>query len=109
MDSSCIECDEENCFSGIQILELSKLHMYKFWYDILKKQPPEATSCPNIRLLMTDTNSFIFQIFTKDLDMELQKLSAKRCVNDLLAGVPPGLRVLGILAARSLALLPARW
>ena len=41
-----------------------------------KKRPPKATSCPNIRLLMTDTDSFIFQIFTKDLDMELQKLSA---------------------------------
>ena len=49
LDSSCIECDdEENCFSGVekrklkvtlnrptfvgfQILELSKLHMYRFW------------------------------------------------------------------------------
>ena len=87
LDGSCIECDEEeNCFSevekikpkvtlnrpiyvGFQILELSKLHMYRFWYDVLK------VKCPNIRLLMTDTDSFIFQIFCEDLDIELQKMS----------------------------------
>ena len=44
--------------------------MYKFWYDVLR-----AKYGDKIRLLMTDTDSFIFQIFCEDLDKELLKMT----------------------------------
>ena len=37
------------------VLELSKLAMYKFWYDVIKKQ------CDDPQLLYMDTDSFIFE------------------------------------------------
>ena len=87
-DSLCHDCDaDENCFVGIeknkhtvcfnrpiyvgfQILELSKLHMYKFWYDVLR-----AKYGDKICLLMTDTDNLIFQIFCEDLDKTLLKMT----------------------------------
>ena len=40
---------------GCTVLELSKLAMYKFWYDVIKKQ------CDDPQLLYMDTDSFIFE------------------------------------------------
>lgn len=71
------QCSEEGCFIGMEmnkskvmlnrpiivgfkILELAKLHMYQCWYDVLKVKYEEK-----IHLLMTDTDSFICQIFCK--------------------------------------------
>ena len=42
------------------ILETSKLHMYKFWYDNLKVKYDN-----NVNLLYTDIDSFILEIFTE--------------------------------------------
>ena len=50
--------------------------MYKFWYDVLR-----AKYGDKIRLLMTDTDSFIFQIFCEDLDKELLKIADSRPFN----------------------------
>ena len=78
MHTPCLACDEdENCFVeiervkprvclnrpmhvGFQILELSKLHMYKFWYDVLK-----AKYGDKIRLLVTDTDRFFLNIIVR--------------------------------------------
>ena len=47
---------------GMSILDLSKLHMYSFYYDILKEKYKE-----NIRLVCTDTDSFVIHTKTKDV------------------------------------------
>ena len=49
-------------YLGTCILETSKLHMYKFWYDYLKVKYGD-----NVTLLYTDTDSFILKIFTDDV------------------------------------------
>ena len=49
-------------YLGACILETSKLHMYKFWYDYLKVKYGDK-----INLLYTDTDSFLLEIFTDDV------------------------------------------
>ena len=44
-------------FVGFAILELSKLHMYKFFYDVLKPKYGD-----NIELGYTDTDSFVIYV-----------------------------------------------
>ena len=41
-------------YIGVSILELSKLHMYQYYYDVMKKKYDDK-----IKLLYTDTDSFI--------------------------------------------------
>ena len=41
-------------YVGFSVLEESKLIIYKYWYDFLKKV------CPNVELIYMDTDSFIF-------------------------------------------------
>ena len=43
-------------YVGCTVLEESKLEMYKFWYDFLKKV------CERIKLIYMDTDSFIFEV-----------------------------------------------
>jgi hypothetical protein len=47
---------------GVAILDLSKLHMYGFYYDVMK--PMYGDSC---RLLYTDTDSLVMHINTPDV------------------------------------------
>ena len=49
-------------YGGFVVLELSKLLMYKFWYNVLKKRYGSK-----IRLLATDTDSLIVYIETEDV------------------------------------------
>ena len=55
---------------GQSILDLSKLHMYNFYYNVLKKRYND-----NIKLLFTDTDSLCFEVQTEDYykDMQEQK------------------------------------
>ena len=53
-------------YVGFSVLELSKLHMYRFHYDCLRKWYPSA------ELLFTDTDSLVYQIFTDDLYEDLK-------------------------------------
>ena len=48
-------------YVGNTVLELSKLAMYKFWYDFVKKK------CKKCILLFTDTDSLCFET-EKDFD-----------------------------------------
>jgi hypothetical protein len=52
-------------YLGFKILELSKLIMYEFWYKLKKRFDTK------IRLLATDTDSFIFEVFCEDVYNEL--------------------------------------
>ena len=57
-------------YVGLSILELSKRHMYHFYYDVLKKKYGDK-----VRLLYTDTDSFIIYIETEDIYVDLKKLN----------------------------------
>lgn len=48
-------------YAGFTILDLSKLHMYDFHYNVMKPKYGD-----NIELLMTDTDSFVYKIKTDD-------------------------------------------
>ena len=58
-------------YVGMAILDLSKLHMYKFYYDVLKPIYGER-----IKLAYTDTDSFVIHIETEDLYKDLQHISS---------------------------------
>ena len=49
-------------YLGSVIIETSKLHMYKFWYDYLKVKYGN-----NVNLIYKDTNLFILEIITDDI------------------------------------------
>ena len=49
-------------FIGMSILDLSKQHMYKFYYDVMKPKYGD-----NIRMVYTDTDSFVFHTKTDDI------------------------------------------
>ena len=49
-------------FIGMSILNLSKQPVYKFYYDVMKPKYGE-----NIRMVSTDTDSFLFFYFTPKL------------------------------------------
>ena len=56
---------------GFFVLELSKLLMYEFFYDVLQPEFGQE----NVHVLATDTDSFILQIYTKDLYERMDLLS----------------------------------
>ena len=49
-------------YLGMSILDLSKVDMYSFYYDVLKAKYQE-----NIKLIYTDTDSYVLQTFTEDI------------------------------------------
>jgi len=53
---------------GFFILEFSKLIMQEFFYDVM--QP--AFGIDNVHLLLTDTDSFIFQIYGHDIPAQIK-------------------------------------
>ncbi len=57
-------------YIGCTVLELSKLLMYKFYYNVLQLYFGEK----NIEVLYMDTDSFILKIKTQDLEDDLYKL-----------------------------------
>ena len=59
-------------YTGSQILDYSKLLMSKFFYETLIPHFGRE----NVTMAYTDTDSFVLEITTKDLDEELAKLSA---------------------------------
>ena len=57
-------------YVGVSILDLSKLHMHKFYYDVLKEKYKD-----NIRLIYTDTDSFVTHIKTDDIYEDFKDIS----------------------------------
>lgn len=61
-------------YAGVTVLNLSKCLMYDLWYNKLQKKYGK-----NIKLLYTDTDSFIFEVqtndFAKDVNTELWDFS----------------------------------
>ena len=55
---------------GFCILELSKTHMYDFWYNTLKKRYGD-----NIHLLFTDTDSLCYSVQTDDLYKDIEEMN----------------------------------
>lgn len=62
---------------GVAILELSKLHMQKFHYDVMKEEYGEKA-----KLLYTDTDSLIYHVETDNLYAEMSsKLKLKNMID----------------------------
>ena len=57
-------------YLGMAIMDISKCHMYEFHYNVMKKHFGE-----NMRLLYTDTDSLIYEIFSEDVYEELKEIS----------------------------------
>ena len=60
-------------YLGLSILEISKLLMYKFWYDYMKPKYGD-----NIKLCYMDTDSFIMNIKTEDFHKDIANDVEKR-------------------------------
>ena len=57
-------------FIGMSILDLSKQHMYKLYYDVMKPKYGD-----NIRMVYTDTDSFVFHTKTDDIYQDLKDIN----------------------------------
>ena len=57
-------------YAGFSILDFSKLHMYKFHYDVMKEKYQD-----NIKLLMTDTDSLVYEVKTNDIYEDMNMMS----------------------------------
>ena len=57
---------------GVAVLDLSKLHMYSFYYDVLKAKYGE-----DVGLLYTDTDSLIVDVRTEDIYEDIRQPSMK--------------------------------
>jgi hypothetical protein len=60
-------CLDKPIYAGFVILEVSKLHMFRYLYDYLLP----TYSIRNLSLLYTDTDSFIFSVRTRDLHADM--------------------------------------
>lgn len=60
-------------YLGFCILDISKTLMYNFHYEYMKKKFEQ-----NVKLLYTDTDSFIYQIFTEDFYDDIKQDLVKR-------------------------------
>lgn len=54
-------------YIGFSVLELSKSHMYQFHYSVMKPHYKER-----IQLCYTDTDSFIYNVFTQDFYRDMK-------------------------------------
>lgn len=59
-------------YLGMVILDLSKYFMYNFHYNTMKKYFQD-----DIKLIYTDTDSLVYKIKSKDINVDLQKLQSK--------------------------------
>ena len=60
-------------YLGLSILEISKILMYEFWYDVMKPKYND-----NIKLCYMDTDSFVMNIKTEDFYKDIANDVEKR-------------------------------
>ena len=60
-------------YLGLSILDISKILMYKFWYDYMKPKYND-----NVKLCYMDTDSFVMNIKTKDFYKDIANDVEKR-------------------------------
>ena len=60
-EKATVELDKP-IYMGLSILDYSKIHMYSFYYDVVKPKYND-----NIKLAYTDTDSFIIHVETDDI------------------------------------------
>ena len=58
---------------GMSILDLSKQHMYKFYYDVMKPKYWD-----NTRMVYTDTDSFVFHAKTDDIYIYISRFKTDK-------------------------------
>lgn len=68
MDKKVVTLDKP-IYAGFSILDLSKLHMYKFHYDTMKPKYGDK-----IQLLMTDTDSLVYEVQTDDIYKDMYEM-----------------------------------
>ena len=56
-------------YMGMSILDCCKIHMYSFYYDLLKPKYDD-----NIKLVCTDTDSYVLKIDTHDVYEDLNDI-----------------------------------
>ena len=64
-------------FIGMSILDLSKQHMYKFYYDVMKPKYGD-----NIEMVYTDTDSFVFHTKANDIYEDLNTIKKELDFSD---------------------------
>jgi len=69
MEKKTVELNKP-IYAGFSILDFSKLHMYKFHYEVMKNKYQE-----NIKLLMTDTDSLVYEVKTEDIYEDMNSMS----------------------------------
>ena len=57
-------------YMGLSILDFSKVHMYSFYYDVLKPKYND-----NITFVYTDTDSYVFKIDIDDVYEDFKEIS----------------------------------
>ena len=57
-------------YMGMTILDYSKIHMYSFYYDVLKPKYND-----DIKLVYTDTDSYVIKVETDDLYEDLKDIN----------------------------------
>ena len=62
---------------GMSLLDLSKQHMYKLYYDVMKPKYGD-----NIRMVYTDTDSFVFHTKTDDIYKDLNDIKDEMDFSD---------------------------
>ena len=55
-------------YVGLSVFEISKIILYKFWYDCAERKHKKAKLC------YIDTDRFNFYIKTKDIYVEIAKM-----------------------------------
>ena len=57
----------KSIYLGMSVLDISKMLMYKFWYDYVKPKYKE-----NAKLCYVDTDNFVINIFTEDFYKDIK-------------------------------------
>ena len=69
MEKKTVELNKP-IYAGFSILDFSKLHMYKFHYEVMKNKYQDK-----IKLLMTDTDSLVYEVQTDDIYEDMNAMS----------------------------------